>query len=138
VPRGVAVTAGVYGVTGCGGDGEDLVAAKVVAGERGAEVGGGSGIGVDMLDGRELPTPPAPSKWTYSTVKLSYIRVELLSTVVPCSSSPFVEHYAARRAHTLCPWVKNVVGLRALRIADEHLWSAPIVELAEREAAEDP
>jgi hypothetical protein len=38
-----------------------------------------------------------------------------------------------------------VVGLRALRVANEHLWGAAIVELAdvakllgEREAAEDP
>jgi hypothetical protein len=30
--------------------GEDLVAAEVVAGERGAELGGGSGTRVDMLD----------------------------------------------------------------------------------------
>jgi hypothetical protein len=49
-----------------------------------------------------------------------------------------------RRAHTLCPWVKNAVGLRALCVADEHSWSATVVELAnvakllaEREAAED-
>jgi hypothetical protein len=62
---------------------------------------------------------------------------------VPCPSSTFVEHYVARRAHTLCPWVKNVVGLRALRIADEHPQSASVVELTdvakligEREAAE--
>jgi hypothetical protein len=63
---------------------------------------------------------------------------------VPCPPSPFVEHYVMHRAHTLCPWVKNVVGLRALRIANEHPCSAPIVELAdvakllaECEAAED-
>jgi hypothetical protein len=46
-------------------------------------------------------------------------------------SSPFVEHYVAHRAHMLCPWVKNAVGIRALRIADEHPWSAPVVELAD-------
>jgi hypothetical protein len=64
---------------------------------------------------------------------------------VPCPSSPFVEHYIAHRAHTPCPWVKNAVGLRALRVADEHPWSAPVVELAdvaklltECEAAKDP
>jgi hypothetical protein len=56
----VAVDAGVYGVAGCGGRGEDLVAAEVMAGERGAEVGGGSGTGVDMLGGRELSTPQLP------------------------------------------------------------------------------
>jgi hypothetical protein len=64
---------------------------------------------------------------------------------VPCPSSPFVEHYVTCRAHTLCPWVKNAVGLRALRVADEHPWSAPVVELADVaklltvcEATEDP
>jgi hypothetical protein len=113
VPGVVVVDAGVHGVIGCGGGGgEDLVTAEVVAGERGTEVDGGSGTGVDMLGGRERPTPPAPLKWTYSTVKLSYV---------------------------------GVVGLRALRVADEHPRSAPIIELAdvvkllaEREAAEDP
>jgi hypothetical protein len=145
VLRGVTIAAGVHGGTGCGGGGEDIIVAEVVAGQRSAEVGGGSGTRVDMLGGRELPTPPAPSKWTYSTMKLSYIGVEPLSTAVPCPPSPFVEHYVARRAHTLCPWVKNAAGLRALHVADEHTWSAPIVELAdvakliaECEAAEDP
>jgi hypothetical protein len=125
VPGGVADAAGVHGGTGCDGGGEDIVAAEVVAGQRSAEVGGGSRTGVDMLGGRELPTPPAPSKWTYSTMKLSYV--------------------GARRANTLCPWVKNAVGLRALRVADEHPWSALVVELAdvaklltECEATEDP
>jgi hypothetical protein len=63
---------------------------------------------------------------------------------VPCPSLPFVEHYVVRRAHTLCPWVKNAVGLQALRVADELPWSAPVIELAdvakllaEREAVED-
>jgi hypothetical protein len=82
VTRGVAVNAGVHGVTGCGGGGEDLVAAEVVAEEHGAEAGGGSGTGVDMLGGRELPTPPTPSKWTYTMVKLSYVGVELSSTAL--------------------------------------------------------
>jgi hypothetical protein len=70
------------GVAGCGGGGEDLVAAEVVAGERGTEVGGDSVTGVDMLSGRELPTPPAPLKWTYLTVKLSYVGVEPSSTAL--------------------------------------------------------
>jgi hypothetical protein len=91
VPEGVAIDAGVHGVTGCGGRGEDLIAVKVVAGERGAEVGGGSGTGVDMLGGRELLTPSGPSKWTYSIVKLSYVGVEpssvALSHAHPCPSS---------------------------------------------------
>jgi hypothetical protein len=63
VPGGVAVDAGMHGVTDCGGGGKDLVAAEVMAGERDAEVCGGSGTRVDMLSGRELPTPSAPSKW---------------------------------------------------------------------------
>jgi hypothetical protein len=82
LPEGVAVNAGVHGVTGYGGGGEDLI---------GAEVGGGSGTGVDTLDGRELPTPPTPLKWAYSTMKLSYVRVERSSTTLshahPCPSS---------------------------------------------------
>jgi hypothetical protein len=82
VPGGVAVDARVPGVTDCGGGGKDFIAAEVVAGERDVEVGGGSGTGVDMLGGRELPTPPAPSKWTYSTVKLSYVGVEPSSTAL--------------------------------------------------------
>jgi hypothetical protein len=73
---GVADAAGVHGGTGCGGGGEDIVAAEVVARQRSAEVGGDSGTGVDMLGGRELPTPPALSKWTYSTVKLSDVGVK--------------------------------------------------------------
>jgi hypothetical protein len=79
---GVVVDAGLLGVVGCGGGGKDLVAAEVVAGERGAEVGGGSGTGVDMLGGRELATPPAPLKWTDSMVKLSYFGVEPSSTAL--------------------------------------------------------
>jgi hypothetical protein len=62
VLRGVAVAAGVHEGTDCGGGGEDIVAAEVVAGQRNTEVSGDSGTGVDMLGGRELPTPPAPSK----------------------------------------------------------------------------
>jgi hypothetical protein len=59
---GVAIAARVHGGTGCDGGGEDLVAAEVVAGERGAEVSRGSGTRVDMLGGRELAAPQAPSK----------------------------------------------------------------------------
>jgi hypothetical protein len=58
MPGEVTIDAGVHGATGCGGGGEDLVAAEVIAGERGAEVGRVSRTGVDMLGGRELPTPP--------------------------------------------------------------------------------
>jgi hypothetical protein len=101
VPGGVAVAAGVHGGSDCGGGGEDLVAAEVVAGQRSAEVGGGSGTGVDMPGGRELLTPPAPSKWTYSTVKLSYVGVEPLSTALshahPCPSSNTTSHVVRTR-----------------------------------------
>jgi hypothetical protein len=135
VPGGVAVVARVHGVTGCGGGGEDLIA---------AEVGRGSGTGVDMLGGRELPTISLEVDVLDGEVVIRRSRA-VVHCFVPCPSSPFVEHYVARRAHTLCPWVKNVLGLRALRVADEHPWSAPVVELAnvvkllaEREAAEDP
>ena len=75
MPGGVAVGAGVRGVAGCGGANEEPITAGVVAGERGAagvagaEVGGGSGTGVGTLGEEELPTPLAPSKWTYSTMK---------------------------------------------------------------------
>jgi hypothetical protein len=146
VLRGVADAAGVHGGTDCGGGGEDIIAAEVVAGQRSAEVGGDSGTGVDMLGGRELPTPP-------SSLELDVLDGEVVGRrsravvhrFVPYPSSPFVEHYIARRAHTLCPWVKNAVGIRTLRVAGEHPWSAPVVELAdvakllaECEAAEDP
>jgi hypothetical protein len=53
-----------------------------VAGQRSAKVGGDSGTGVDMLSRGELPTPPAPSKWTYSMLKLSDVRVESSSTAL--------------------------------------------------------
>jgi hypothetical protein len=82
MPGWVVDAAGVHGGTGCGGGGEDIIAAEVVAGQRSAEVGGDLGTGVDMLGGRELPTPPAPSKWTYSTVKLSDVEVEPSSTAL--------------------------------------------------------
>jgi hypothetical protein len=82
VPGGVVDAAEVHGGTSCGGGGEDIVAAEVVAGQRSAKVGGDSGNAVDMLGGRELSTLPAPSKWTYSTVKLSDVGVELSSTAL--------------------------------------------------------
>jgi hypothetical protein len=144
VPGGVAVAARVHGGTGCGGGGEDIVVTEVVAGQRSAELGGGLGTGVDMFGGRELPTPPAPSKWTYSTVKLSFVGVEPSSTALSHVHPRPSSNTTSRVMRTRCPWVKNVVGLRALRVADEHPWSAPVVELAdvakllaECEAAED-
>jgi hypothetical protein len=102
VPTGVAVAAGVHGGTGCGGGGgEDIIATKVVAGQRSAEVGGGSGTEVDMLGGRELPAPPPPSKWMHSMVKLSYVRVESSSTALshfhPHPSSSTTSHVVRTR-----------------------------------------
>jgi hypothetical protein len=61
----------------CGG--EELVIAR--ARECGARVGGDLGAGVKLLE-EELPTPPAPSKWTYSMVKSSYVGVVSLSTAL--------------------------------------------------------
>ena len=75
MPGELPVGAGVRGGAGCGGASEGLIAAEVLVGERGAVgvagagVDGGSGTGVDALAEEELPTPPALSKWTYSTVK---------------------------------------------------------------------
>jgi hypothetical protein len=59
--------------------GEELVVAG--AGERGGGVGGDLGAGVDLL-GEELLTPPAPTMWTYSMVKSSYVGVVPLSTAL--------------------------------------------------------
>ena len=68
MPGEVSVGAGVRGGAGCGGAGEELIVAEVLAGEHGAVgvadigVDEGSGTWVDMLVEKELPTPPAPSK----------------------------------------------------------------------------
>jgi hypothetical protein len=102
VPGGVAIDAGVHGVASCGGGGEDLIAAEVVARARGAEVGGGSRTRVDMLGGRELPTPLAPLKWTYSTVKLSYIGVELSSTALSHTHPRSSSNTTSRVVRTRC------------------------------------
>ena len=125
MPGEVPVGVGVRGDAGYGGASEGLIAAEVLAGERGAVgvagagVGGGSGTGVDALAEEELPTPPAPSKWTYSTVKSSYVGAEPSSTALshahPC---PSLNTSCAVR--TRCLRVEDAVGLRALRVADEH------------------
>jgi hypothetical protein len=60
-------------------DGEELVVAG--AGERGVVVGGDLGVGVGLLE-EGSPTPPAPSKWTYSMVKSSNVRVMPSSTAL--------------------------------------------------------
>ena len=59
--------------------GEELVIAG--AGERGVVVGGDLGAGVGLLE-EGSPTPPAPSKWTYSMVKSSYFGVVSSSTAL--------------------------------------------------------
>jgi hypothetical protein len=102
VPGGVAVAAVVLGVTSYGGGGEDLIAVEVVVGERDAEVGRGSGTGVDMFGGRELSTPPALLKWTYSTVKLSYVRVKPSSTALSHAHPRPSSNTTSRVVRTRC------------------------------------
>jgi hypothetical protein len=102
VPGGVVDAAGVHGGAGYGGGGEDIVAAEVMARQHSAEVGGGSGTGVDMLGGREFPTPLAPSKWTYSTVKLSYVRVEPSSTALSHVHPHLSSNTTSRVMRTRC------------------------------------
>ena len=103
MPGGVAAGAGVCGVAG-----EELVAAEVVAGERGAAgvagagVGEGSGTGVGTLDEEELPTPPAPSKWTYSTVKSSYVGVEPSTTALSHAHPRPSSNTTSRGVRTRC------------------------------------
>jgi hypothetical protein len=66
VPGGVAGGAGVRGVAGGSGVGEELVAAGVVAEERGAAgvastgIGGGSGTRVGTLGERSCLLPQLP------------------------------------------------------------------------------
>ena len=103
----VPVGAGVRGVAGCGGAGEELIAAEVLAGERGAVgvadagVGGGSETGVDAL-AEELPTPPAPSKWTYSIVKSSYVGAEPSSTALSHAHPRPSSNTTSRAMRTRC------------------------------------
>ena len=105
---GVGVGAGVRDVAGCGSADEELGAAGVVAGERGAAgvagagVGGGSGTGVGTLGEEELPTPPAPSKWTYSTVKSSYVGAEPSSTVLSHAHPHPLSNTTSRAVRTRC------------------------------------
>jgi hypothetical protein len=54
-----------------------------------------SSLEVDVLDGEVV-------------IRRSRVVVHLF---VPCPSSPFIEHNVARRAHMLCPWIKNALGL---------------------------
>ena len=108
MPEGVAVGTGVRGVAGCGGAGEELVAAGVAARERGAAgvagtgVGEGSGTGVGALGEEELPTPPAPSKWTYSTVKSSYVGTEPSSTALSYAHPRPSSNTTSRAMRTHC------------------------------------
>jgi hypothetical protein len=73
-----------------------------VAGERGTENGGGSGTEVDMLSERELPTFLAPLKWTYSTVKLSYVGVEPSSTALSYAHPHPSSNTTSRIVRTRC------------------------------------
>ena len=115
MPGGVAIGTGVRGVTGCGGAGEELIAVGVAAGERGA-AGGGSGTRVGTLGEEELPTPPAPLKWTYSTVKSSYVGAEPPSTALSHAHLRLLSNTTSRAVRTRCLRVENAVGLRALRV----------------------
>ena len=104
MPGGVAIGAGVRGVAGCGGATEEFGAAGVAAEERGAagvsgaRVGGGSGTGVGTLGEEELPTPPAPLKWTYSKVKSSYIGAEPSSSTALSHAHPHPSSNTTSRA----------------------------------------
>ena len=104
MPGEVPVGAGVRGGASGGGAGEELIVAEVLAGEHGAigvasvGVSGGTGTGVDALAEEELPTPLAPSKWTYSTVKSSYVGAEPSSTAHPRPSS----NTTSRAVRTRC------------------------------------
>ena len=103
MPGEVHVGAGA----GYGGAGEELIAAEVLAGERGAVgvagagVGGGSGTGVDALAEEEPPTPPAPSKWTYSTEK-SYVGAEPSSTTLSHAHPRPSSNTTSRAVGTRC------------------------------------
>ena len=108
MPGGVAIGTGVRGVAGCGGAAEELGTAGVVAegrgaaGVAGARVGGGSGTGVGMLGEEELPTPPAPSKWTYSTVKSSYVGAKPSSTTLSHAHHRPSSNTTSRVVRTRC------------------------------------
>ena len=108
MPGGVAVGAGVRGVAGCGGAAEELGAARVAAEERGAagvsgaRVGGGSGTGVGTLGEEEMPTPLASSKWTYSTVKSSYVGAEASSTTLSHTHPRPSSNTTSRAVRTCC------------------------------------
>jgi hypothetical protein len=62
---------------------------------------------VDMLGGRELSTPPAPLKWMYSTVKLSYVGVEPSSIALSHAHLRPSSNTTSRVVRTRC-----VLGLR--------------------------
>jgi hypothetical protein len=106
VPGGVTIGAGVRG-------GEELAVTGVVAGEHGVEelivagagergtgVGGDLGTRVDLLE-EESPTPPAPSKWTYSMVK-SYVGVVSSSTALYHAHPRPSSNTTSRAVRTRC------------------------------------
>jgi hypothetical protein len=106
----VAVDARVHGVVGYGGGGDDSVAAEVM-----------ESVVLRLVEARDWGRH---ARWKRTAYSPSSLEVDVLDGkvvvrrsravvhhLVPSSSSPFIEHYAARRAHTLCPWVKNVIGL---------------------------
>ena len=93
--------------------GEELVVAG--AGERGVGVGGDLGAGVDLV-GEELPTPLAPSKWTYSMVKSSYVGV------VPSSTALYHAHPRPSSNTTSCA-VRTVKAHKAHILLSAYIYA---------------
>ena len=111
MPGGVAAGAGVRGVAGCGagvrgvagcGAGVRGVASRGAVGIACTGVGEGVGTEVGVLAEEELPTPPAASKWTYSTMKSSYVGVELSSTALPHAHPRPSLNTTSRAVRTRC------------------------------------
>ena len=112
--------AGVRGVAGCGAIGVADTGVDEVL-----------GTALDVLGKEELLTPPASSKWMYSTIKSSYAGVEQSSTALSHAHPRPSLNTTSRAVRTLCLRVEDAVGLRTLRVANEHSRSAPVIELAD-------
>jgi hypothetical protein len=104
VPRGVTVGVGVH-------NGEELIVAKVMAGEHGAEVDGDLGLGYTCLVKKSCLLTRLPQMGVFDSEVIVHWSQVFVHCLVPCPSSPFIENYITRRVHMSCSWVKNVVGL---------------------------